>query len=172
MSQASNPPDNIEETGTLGKKADPVPPSEAQAPATANAPGPKMADPPKPVDGQPAGAQEAQGKPQITIDDFLKLDLRVATVKSCEPHPNADKLLKLQLDDGTPEGRQICAGLRGIYEPDQLVGKQIIVVANLAPRKMRGEVSQGMLLAASDDDRSTVVIVGPQADIAPGASVG
>ncbi len=126
------------------------------------------ATPPTPL---PAPA-EPTGKPQITIDDFLKLDLRVATVKSCEPHPNADKLLKLQLDDGTPEGRQICAGLRGIYEPDDLVGKQIVVVANLAPRKMRGEVSQGMLLAASDDAHQTVVVVGPHGQIEAGASVG
>ena len=126
-----------------------------------------MADPPREVSDAGSDA-----KPEIQFDDFAKLDLRVATVKSCEPHPNADKLLVLRLDDGTPDGRQICAGLRGIYEPDQLVGKQIVVVANLAPRKMRGEVSQGMLLAASDDGRGTVVVVGPQGDIAPGASVG
>ena len=172
MSQASNPDTNIKETGDLGPGADSLPPEDAQTPPTANASGPKMADPPKAVDGQPAGAVESAKKPEITIDDFLKLDLRVATVKSCEPHPNADKLLKLQLDDGTPDGRQICAGLRGIYEPDQLVGKQIVVVANLAPRKMRGEVSQGMLLAASDDDRSNVAVVMPMSEIAPGSSVG
>jgi methionyl-tRNA synthetase len=112
------------------------------------------------------------GKPTITIDDFLKLDLRVCTVKHCEPHPNADKLLKLQLDDGTPEGRQICAGLRGIYEPEALIGKQIVVVANLAPRKMRGEISQGMLLAASEEGRETVVVIGPAGQIEAGASVG
>ncbi len=120
----------------------------------------------------PDATPEPQGKPEITIDDFLKLDLRVATVKQCEPHPNADKLLKLTLDDGTPDGRQICAGLRGIYEPDDLVGKQIVVVANLAPRKMRGEISQGMLLAASDDERSNVVVVSPMSEIAAGSSVG
>lgn len=112
------------------------------------------------------------GKAEITIDDFLKLDLRIATVRTCEPHPNADKLLKLTLDDGTPDGRQICAGLRGIYEPDQLVGKQIVIVANLAPRKMRGEISQGMLLAASSEDRSQVVVISPMVEIDAGASVG
>ncbi|MEM1012094.1 MAG: methionine--tRNA ligase subunit beta [Planctomycetota bacterium] len=120
----------------------------------------------------PTETPEPTGKPEITIDDFLKLDLRVATVKTCEPHPNADKLLKLQLDDGTPEGRQICAGLRGIYEPEDLVGKQIVVVANLAPRKMRGEISQGMLLAARDASHETVVVVGPHGSIEAGASVG
>ena len=120
----------------------------------------------------PTPAVEPAGKPQITIDDFLKLDLRVATVKSAAAHPNADKLLVLQLDDGSESGRQICAGLRGIYEPDQLVGKQIVVVANLAPRQMRGETSQGMLLAASDDGRQNVVLISPAGDIAAGSSVG
>jgi methionyl-tRNA synthetase len=96
----------------------------------------------------------------IQYDDFAKLDLRVATVVECKPHPNADKLLVLQIDLGT-EKRQICAGLRQFYQPEQLVGKQIVVVANLAPRTMRGEVSQGMLLAASNGDHSKVIIVSP-----------
>lgn len=111
-------------------------------------------------------------KPEITIDDFLKLDLRIATVKDCQPHPNADKLLVLQLDDGTSAGRQVCAGLRGIYQPEQFIGRQIVIVANLAPRKMRGEISQGMLLAASNSDRTQVVFLTPEAAIAPGSVVG
>jgi tRNA-binding protein len=89
-------------------------------------------------------------KPQIVFDDFAKLDLRVATVKSAEAHPNADRLLKVQLDDGTAEGRQVCAGIRQWYDPQALVGRQVIIVANLEPRKIRGEISQGMILAASD----------------------
>jgi len=89
-------------------------------------------------------------KPNIPFDDFIKLDMRVATVKACEPHPNADRLLKIQLDDGTEEGRQVCAGIRQWYEPDDLVGKNVIIVANLEPRKIRGEISNGMILAASD----------------------
>ncbi|UCD76630.1 MAG: methionine--tRNA ligase subunit beta [Phycisphaerales bacterium] len=89
-------------------------------------------------------------KPNIPFDDFIKLDMRVATVKACEPHPNADRLLKMQLDDGTEEGRQVCAGIRQWYEPDDLVGKQVVIVANLEPRKIRGELSRGMILAASD----------------------
>lgn len=88
--------------------------------------------------------------PAIKFEDFAKLDLRVATVLSAEPHPNADKLLKIRLDDGTPEGRQVCAGIRAWYDPATLVGKQVIIVANLEPRQLRGEVSQGMILAASD----------------------
>ena len=85
----------------------------------------------------------------IEYDDFAKLELRVATVLDCKPHANADKLLVLQIDLGG-ETRQICAGLRQHYQPEQLIGKQIVVVANLAPRQMRGEISQGMLLAATD----------------------
>lgn len=97
-----------------------------------------------------AAPTQASFKPQIVYDDFAKLDLRVATVKSAEFHPNADRLLKVQLDDGTPEGRQVCAGIRQWYDPATLVGKRVIIVANLEPRKIRGEISQGMILAASD----------------------
>ncbi|MFK7960117.1 MAG: methionine--tRNA ligase subunit beta [Phycisphaerales bacterium] len=89
-------------------------------------------------------------KPTIAFDDFIKLDLRVATITACEPHPNADRLLKVQLDDGTESGRQVCAGVKAWYEPEQLVGQQVIICANLEPRKIRGEISEGMILAASD----------------------
>ncbi len=107
----------------------------------------------------------------INYDDFAKLDLRVATVIECKPHPNANKLLVLQIELAGGERRQICAGLRAVYPPEQLVGKQIIVVANLAPRTMRGEVSQGMLLAASDPATSKVIIVSPSEPVAPGSKV-
>jgi methionyl-tRNA synthetase len=106
----------------------------------------------------------------IQYDDFAKLELRVATVVECKAHPNADKLLVLQIDLGG-ERRQICAGLRQHYQPEQLVGKQIVVVANLAPRQMRGEVSQGMLLAASDPATSRVIVIGPSEQVAPGSRV-
>src|SRR5689334_81840 len=86
----------------------------------------------------------------IKYDDFAKLDLRVATVLECKPHSNADKLLVLQIELANGEKRQICAGLRKDYPPETLVGKQIVIVANLEPRTMRGEPSQGMLLAATD----------------------
>lgn len=88
--------------------------------------------------------------PNIDFEHFSKLDLRVATVTACEAHPNADKLLKVTLDDGTAEGRQVCAGVKAWYEPESLVGKQVVIVANLEPRKLRGEISQGMILAASE----------------------
>ena len=106
----------------------------------------------------------------INYDDFAKLELRVATVLECKPHENADKLLVLQIDLGG-ERRQICAGLRNHYQPEQLVGKQIVVVANLAPRQMRGEASQGMLLAATDPASGRVIVVTPLEPVAPGAKV-
>lgn len=114
-------------------------------------------------------------KPEISYDDFVKVDLRVARIVSAEPHPNADRLFKLQLDDGSGQARQICAGIRGHYEPDQLVGRQIIIVANLAPRKIRGEESRGMLLAASDAPKEAgerrVILLTPMSDIEPGSTV-
>jgi methionyl-tRNA synthetase len=109
--------------------------------------------------------------PTITYDDFAKLDLRVATVLECKPHANADKLLVLQIELAGGERRQICAGLRQHYAPEQLTGKQIVVVANLAPRQMRGEVSQGMLLAASDPATNKVVVVTPLEGVAAGSKV-
>ncbi len=107
----------------------------------------------------------------INYDDFAKLELRVATVLECKPHENADKLLVLQIDLGNGERRQICAGLRSHYQPEQLIGKQIVVVANLAPRQMRGEVSQGMLLAATDPATNKVIVVTPGDPVAAGSKV-
>jgi len=107
----------------------------------------------------------------IEYDDFAKLDLRVATVLECKPHANADKLLVLQIELAGGERRQICAGLRAFYVPEQLVGKQIVVVANLAPRTMRGEISQGMLVAASDPTTNKVIVVTPSEPAAPGSKV-
>ena len=106
----------------------------------------------------------------IQYDDFAKLDLKIATVLECKPHPNADKLLVLQIDLGT-EKRQICAGLRLHYQPEDLVGKQILVVANLAPRQMRGEISNGMLLASTDSATGKIIIMAPAAPVAPGSKV-
>jgi len=107
----------------------------------------------------------------ITYDDFAKIQLRIATVLECVPHPNADKLLVLQIDLGDQK-RQICAGLKAhIPDPQALVGKQIVVVANLAPRQMRGQISQGMLLAASDVTTGKVIIVSPSEPVAAGSGV-
>ena len=113
-------------------------------------------------------------KPTIQFDDFMKLDLRVATITQAEAHPNADRLLKLQVSLGE-EQRQICAGIKQYYEPEALVGKQIIIVANLAPRTIRGEESNGMLLAASmkdGEDLVDVVVVSPSKPVPAGSGVG
>ena len=107
----------------------------------------------------------------IQYDDFAKLDLRVATVVECVPHPNADKLLVLQLELANGERRQICAGIKPHYAPEQMVGRQIIIVANLAPRTLRGQVSHGMLLAAHDNATGKVVVMGPSESVSPGAKV-
>ncbi len=106
----------------------------------------------------------------ITYDDFAKIELRIATVVECRPHENADKLLVLKIDLGG-EQRQICAGLRQHCAPESLVGKQIVVVANLAPRTMRGEVSQGMLLATTDAATYQVVVISPSTMVAAGSKV-
>lgn len=106
----------------------------------------------------------------IQYEDFAKLELRVATVKEAQDHPKADKLLLLKVDVGGQE-RQIVAGLRGYYSPESLVGRQIIIVANLAPRMMRGYESQGMLLAASPEDRSQVILLTPERPVPAGSRV-
>ncbi len=113
-----------------------------------------------------------QPKPTISYDDFVKLDLRAATIIEAENHPNADKLICLKIDLGS-EQRQIIAGIRGHYEPAELIGKQIVVVANLAPRKMRGLESQGMLLAAhaEDESASSLVLITPEKPANPGSPV-
>nr|WP_283164852.1 methionine--tRNA ligase [Lysinibacillus sp. Bpr_S20] len=99
------------------------------------------------VEQKPADIPEI---PEITIDDFMKVDLRVATVIACETIPKADKLLKLQVDLGY-EQRQVVSGIAKFYSPDELIGQKVIVVTNLKPVKLRGELSQGMILAGEKD---------------------
>ncbi|MBI3782758.1 MAG: methionine--tRNA ligase subunit beta [Deltaproteobacteria bacterium] len=105
----------------------------------------------------------------LTIDDFRNVELRVATILAAEPHPNADRLLVLKIDLGS-EQRQLVAGIRAHYEPETLVGKQIVVVANLQPAMLRGVESQGMLLAASDAE-GRLAFVTPERPVAAGATV-
>jgi len=112
----------------------------------------------------------AEPPPVVQFDDFLKLNLRVGTITQADLHPQADKLLVLQVDLGS-EKRQLVAGIRGHYEPAALVGQQIVVVVNLAPRMMRGVESQGMLLAATSDDQSQVILLTTERPLAPGARV-
>lgn len=106
----------------------------------------------------------------ITIDEFAKVELRVAKVVSAEPHPDADKLIVMQIDLGS-EQRQIVAGLRTWYAPEDLVGRSIIVVANLQPATLRGVESNGMLLAAQTEDVGRVVVLQPAEELPPGSKV-
>ena len=104
----------------------------------------------------------------ITFDEFKKMELLVGRVTSVENHTNADKLYVIQIDLGT-ETRQVVAGLRPYYEPEQLVGKNVVVVANLDPAELRGVTSNGMILAAQDGDK--VIILQPESDVSPGSRV-
>ena len=110
----------------------------------------------------------ADVKPEITFDDFKKLDIRIGTVEKVEAHPNADKLWLLDVNFGGPT-RRIVTGLRGIYESEALLGKKIAVLVNLAPAKFRGEESNGMLLAAEGND--VVSLLQPDKEIEDGSEV-
>jgi methionyl-tRNA synthetase len=146
------PPD----TPVATAKVDPVPTEIASARLSAT-----------PAATPDAAAEEKQF---ITIDDFVKVDLRVAQILIAERVPKADKLLRLEVDLGY-EKRQILAGIAQYYEPEKLIGRKIVIVANLAPRKMRGLESNGMLLAASlpDNPDSTPVLAGFLEDVPLGA---
>lgn len=103
-------------------------------------------------------AEVAPVKETVAFDDFTKLDIRVATVLECDRVPKMKKLLKFKLDDGTPKGRTIVSGIAQWYEPEQLVGKQVLFIANLAPREFKnGLVSEGMILSAENYDGSISV---------------
>ncbi|MBO4662880.1 MAG: methionine--tRNA ligase [Bacteroidaceae bacterium] len=105
-----------------------------------------------------ANAEAKPVKETVSFDDFTKLDIRVATVLECERVPKMKKLLKFKLDDGTPKGRIIVSGISQWYEPEQLVGKQVLFIANLAPREFKnGLVSEGMILSAENWDGSIAV---------------
>lgn len=109
-----------------------------------------------PAAAEPVEAPEL--KEEIGIDDFAKVELRVAQVIAAEPVPKADKLLKLQLDLGF-EQRQVVSGIAKFYKPEELVGRKVICVTNLKPVKLRGELSRGMILAASQGDQLTLATV-------------
>lgn len=110
----------------------------------------------------PAATEKKEEKPasldEISIDDFMKIDLRVAEVIECEPVKKADKLLKLKLDLGY-EKRQVVSGIAQYYSPEELVGRKVICITNLKPVKLRGELSQGMILAGSKDGQLSVATV-------------
>jgi methionyl-tRNA synthetase len=141
-------------------EAAPAPaPTAAPAPAAAPASAPTAA--PAPAAAPPAPAH-------ITYDQFATVDLRVGVVRTCERVPKKDKLLRLTVDVGEPEPRSIVAGLALSFQPEQLVGRRVVVVANLAPREFgKGLVSHGMLLATGPSDKLTLATV--DGDVEPGA---
>ena len=108
-------------------------------------------------------------KAEIVFDDFAKMDIRVATVLSAEKMEKSNKLLKLQVDTGVDQ-RTILSGIALHYSPEELVGKQVTIIANLAPRKMMGIQSQGMILMAEDSD-GKLRLIQPSEIVNPGSTV-
>lgn len=127
------------------------------------APLPPASNPPTPT-----AAPAVETKPLITYETFSQLDLRIATVLEAREHPNANKLLLLKIQVGDVV-KQIVAGIKAHYAPETLVGTLIVIVNNLEPAMLRGEESQGMLLAASD--ATSVVLLRPEKAISSGAKV-
>lgn len=130
-------------------------------------------------EGMPAGPPPPPGPPAVPatlseqdqllgIEEFQRWDLRVARVLAAEPHPRADRLLKLRVDLGGEE-RPLVAGIAAQYRPEDLVGRLIVVVANLKPARLRGEESRGMLLAASSGEAVSLLM--PDRELPPGARV-
>jgi len=103
-----------------------------------------------------------------TIDDFRKLELRIAQIKEANDHPNADKLIILTLDLGGRQ-KQVVAGIKNFYSKEELIGKQVVLVDNLEPVILRGVESQGMILAGSDEN--SLAIVSPEKNLEPGSTV-
>ena len=130
---------------------------------------PDAAPPAPAVPPAPAPAPVPAAPATITIDDFKKVQLRVGKVLECTEHANANKLLVLKVDLGNGEVRQVVSGIKQWYQPAQLVGKSVVVVANLAPAQLRGVESQGMILAATSGDQ--VIVLTPEKDAAPGSKV-
>ena len=125
------------------------------------------------MDANPPAAEPARGeKPAagdtITIDDFVKIELRVGQVKVAEKVKGADKLLRLEVDIGT-EVRQVVAGIAEAYAPEALVGRKVVLVVNLQPRKLRGLESNGMIVAASVGEKGLPVLAGFLEDVPVGA---
>lgn len=147
----------IEDKGAIVVSETPTPPPAPAAPAAPPAPAAPAAAS-APAEAAAPAADAAAGPSYITIDDFMKVELRTAKILSAERLPKSKKLLKLSVDAGEPEPRTILAGIAESYEPEAVVGRSIVIVANLAPRPMMGLVSQGMVLAASTDGGPAMLI--------------
>ena len=118
----------------------------------------------------PKSEQEREIKAEISFEDFSRLDLRMAKVLHCEKVAKSDKLLQFTLDLGT-EQRTVLSGIAKCYEPEQLIGKQVVLLANLAPRKIRGIMSQGMILSAASEDGELLSLLSCDSEMAPGAEI-
>jgi methionyl-tRNA synthetase len=116
---------------------------------------------------------ESPWEPFCSIDDFMKVDLRVVRIANAEHVEGADKLVRLTLDVGSNETRNVFAGIKAAYDPKQLIGRLTIMVANLAPRKMKFGMSDGMVLAASDPEGKTpgIFLLSPDSGAQPGMRV-
>ena len=114
--------------------------------------------------------KETEGITYLDFESFMSVDLRTGTIESVEDHPNADRLYVVKINDGSEEGRTICAGLKEYYAADEMVGKSVVFVANLAPRKLRGVTSEGMMLAA-DDSEGNVKLITIDGDMKEGSQV-
>ena len=129
----------------------------------------------KPAEAAPAApavvSEPAPGVAYIGIEDFAKVELRVGEIKTAERIPKADKLLRFTIDVGEAEPRQILAGIAQYYEPEKLIGRKVIIVANLAPRKLRGFESQGMVLAASVGEEGRPILAGFLEEVPNGAKL-
>lgn len=117
----------------------------------------------------PSPQPSPQAPSLISIEEFQRLALRLGVVTAAQDHPNADRLLVLMVDLGEGVRRQVVAGIKGSYQAEQLVGKTVVVVANMKPATLRGIESQGMILAASDGAALTLVI--PEQPLPPGSLV-
>ena len=140
---------------------------------TSSTPAPSTPANAKTADAKPAKAADstaASANSPLSIDDFGKVDLRIARIVSAELVPEAEKLLRLKLDIGESAPRQVFAGIKAAYAPETLVGRLTVMVANLAPRKMRFGLSEGMVLAASDE-RGGPFLLAPDPGAEPGMRV-
>lgn len=111
-----------------------------------------------------------EGIEYLDFDTFMEVELRVGRIASVEDHPDADRLYVVKLDDGSEQGRTICAGIKAYYTPDELLNKSVVFVANLKPRPLRGVLSEGMMLAA-DDGNDVVRLITVDGEISTGSRV-
>jgi methionyl-tRNA synthetase len=153
---------------TKAGAVEPASPGVYLTEADAVSPAPASTQPPPPM--KHATEADAVGVTSfIEIDDFAKVDLRVGQVLSAERIPKADKLLLMKVDIGEEQPRQILAGIAQYYEPEKLIGRKVVIVANLKPRKLRGLESQGMVVAASYGEEGRPVIATFTEDVPNGA---